>query len=187
MRLCVICDNYATHTHPRVTAWLDKNRRVTLHFTPTSCSWLNLVEIFFGIITRQAIRRGTFTDVTDLQTAIRTYIDSYNNAPNHFPGPRPPTKYSPKSNVNQSTTRDTRAGKIIDDKHNKAVSWYGRMTAAFTGFAYADIDEKRPTSLWIADTLRFHTDTASAIDALMLGATRITHDLAKYFEKRKVL
>ena len=78
VRLCVICDNYATHKHPNVQAWLDKNPRITLHFTPTSCSWLNLVEIFFGIITRQAIRRGTFTDVTDLQTAIRTYIDSYN-------------------------------------------------------------------------------------------------------------
>ena len=61
VRLCVICDNYATHKHPNVQAWLDKNPRVTLHFTPTSCSWLNMVEIFFGIITRQAIRRGTFT------------------------------------------------------------------------------------------------------------------------------
>ena len=71
-------DYYATHTHPRVTAWLDKNPRVTLHFTPTSCSWLNMVEIFFGIITRQPFRRGTFTDVAELQTAIRTYIDSYN-------------------------------------------------------------------------------------------------------------
>ena len=84
VRLCVICDNYATHTHPRVTAWLDKNPRVTLHFTPTSCSWLNMVEIFFGIITRQAIRRGTFTDVAELETAIRTYIDSYNERATPF-------------------------------------------------------------------------------------------------------
>jgi len=84
VRLCVICDNYATHKHPAVRAWLDKNPRVTLHFTPTSCSWLNMVEIFFGIITRQAIRRGTFTDVTDLQTAIRTYIDSYNERATPF-------------------------------------------------------------------------------------------------------
>jgi hypothetical protein len=48
--LHVICDNYATHTHPNVQAWLERNKRVTLHFTPTSCSWLNMVEIFFGII-----------------------------------------------------------------------------------------------------------------------------------------
>jgi transposase len=79
VRLCVICDNYATHTHPRVTAWLDKNPRVTLHFTPTSCSWLNMVEIFFGIITRQAIRRGTFTSVKDLIAAIGIFIDGWND------------------------------------------------------------------------------------------------------------
>jgi len=84
VRLCVVCDNYATHKHPNVQAWLAKNLRVTLHFTPTSCSWLNMVEIFFGIITRQAIRRGTFTDVTELQTAIRTYIDSYNERAKPF-------------------------------------------------------------------------------------------------------
>jgi transposase len=84
VRLCVICDNYATHNHPNVRAWLAKNPRLTLHFTPTSCSWLNMVEIFFGIITRQAIRRGTFTDVTDLQTAIRTYIDGYNERAKPF-------------------------------------------------------------------------------------------------------
>jgi transposase len=58
--LHLVCDNYATHKHPAVKAWLARNPRITLHFTPTSGSWLNLVEIFFGIITRQAIRRGTF-------------------------------------------------------------------------------------------------------------------------------
>jgi len=55
-----------------------KNPRVQLHFTPTSGSWLNLVEIFFGIITRQAIRRGTFTSVKDLITVIETFIDGWN-------------------------------------------------------------------------------------------------------------
>ncbi len=57
-RLHIVCDNYATHKPPTVTAWLARNPRITLHFTPTSGSWLNMVEIFFGIITRQAIRRG---------------------------------------------------------------------------------------------------------------------------------
>jgi transposase len=84
VRLCVVCDNYATHKHPVVRAWLDKNPRITLHFTPTSCSWLNMVEIFFGIITRQAIRRGTYTDVGDLEAAIRTYIDCYNDRAKPF-------------------------------------------------------------------------------------------------------
>lgn len=76
--LHVVCDNYATHHHPNVKAWLAKHPRITLHFTPTSASWMNMVEIFFGIITRQAIRRGTFTSVPDLIGAIRTFIDAYN-------------------------------------------------------------------------------------------------------------
>ena len=65
-QLHVVVDNYATHKHPDVDAWLAKNPRVSLHFTPTSGSWLNLVEVFFGIITRQAIRRGSFRSVADL-------------------------------------------------------------------------------------------------------------------------
>jgi transposase len=77
-QLHVVCDNYATHKHPRVTAWLGKNPRVHLHFTPTSGSWLNLVECFFAIITRQAIRRGTFTSVKDLVAAIETFIQGWN-------------------------------------------------------------------------------------------------------------
>jgi transposase len=78
VKLHVVADNYATHKHPNVKAWLAKNPRVTMHFTPTSGSWLNMVEIFFGIITRQAIRRGTFTSVKDLIAAIETYIDAWN-------------------------------------------------------------------------------------------------------------
>src|SRR4249920_738506 len=78
VRLHVVADNYATHKHPAVTAWLAKHPRVTMHFTPTSGSWLNLVEVFFGIITRQAIRRGSYTSVKDLIAAIETYIDGWN-------------------------------------------------------------------------------------------------------------
>ena len=76
--LHVVADNYATHKHPKIKAWLARNPRVTMHFTPTSGSWLNMVEIFFGIITRQAIRRGTFTSVKDLIAAIETFIDGWN-------------------------------------------------------------------------------------------------------------
>ena len=82
--LHVVCDNYATHKHPNVQAWLAKNPRVQLHFTPTSGSWLNMVEIFFGIITRQAIRRGTFHSVKDLETAIGSYIDGWNERAHPF-------------------------------------------------------------------------------------------------------
>jgi transposase len=78
VKLHLVVDNYATHKHPTVQAWLTRNPRITMHFTPTSGSWLNMVEIFFGIITRQAIRRGTFTSVKDLIAAIETYIDGWN-------------------------------------------------------------------------------------------------------------
>jgi hypothetical protein len=82
--LHVVCDNYGTHKHPKVNAWLAKNPRITLHFTPTSGSWLNLVEAFFSIITRQAIRRGSFPSVPDLITAIRTFIDAWNERCQRF-------------------------------------------------------------------------------------------------------
>ena len=79
VELHVVLDNYGTHKHPAVRAWLTDNPRITLHFTPTGCSWLNMVEIFFGIITRQAIRRGTFRNVKELTTAIGRFIDAYND------------------------------------------------------------------------------------------------------------
>jgi transposase len=79
VELHVVLDNYGTHKHPTVRAWLKANPRITLHFTPTGCSWLNMVEIFFGLITRQAIRRGAFRSVKELTTAIGAYIDAYND------------------------------------------------------------------------------------------------------------
>jgi transposase len=78
VKLHVVADNYATHKHPKVKAWLARNPRIAMHYTPTCGSWLNLVEVFFGIITRQAIRRGTFTSVKDLIAAIETFIDGWN-------------------------------------------------------------------------------------------------------------
>jgi transposase len=84
VQLHVVCDNYATHKHAKVNAWLARNPRIHLHFTPTSCSWLNLVECFFSILTRQAIRRGIFTSVADLTTAIEAYIDDWNQHSHPF-------------------------------------------------------------------------------------------------------
>jgi transposase len=78
VKLHLVVDNYATHKHPAVKAWLARNPRITLHFTPTSGSWLNMVEIFFGIITRQAIRRGSFNSVRELIAAISRFIDGWN-------------------------------------------------------------------------------------------------------------
>jgi transposase len=84
--LRVVCDNYATHKHADVREWLARpdNQRITLHFVPTSCSWLNLVECFFSVITRQAIRRGTFTSVSELISAIGAFIDHWNQHPRPF-------------------------------------------------------------------------------------------------------
>src|SRR3954463_2891273 len=76
--LHVVLDNYHTHKHEDIHQWLARHPRITLHFTPTSGSWLNLVEVFFGIITRQAIPRRSFDNVKQLVAAIRAFIDAYN-------------------------------------------------------------------------------------------------------------
>jgi transposase len=73
-----IDDNLATHTTPEVTAWLARNPHVHVHFTPVGSSWINQIETWFGIITRQSIRRGTVTSVTVLVKQIRDYIDHWN-------------------------------------------------------------------------------------------------------------
>jgi transposase len=77
----IIADNYATHKHPNVKKWLLKHKRVQMHFTPTSSSWLNLVERFFGEITRDCVRDGSFTSVKELERAMRDYIDARNENP----------------------------------------------------------------------------------------------------------
>ena len=72
-------DNYAAHKHPNVKAWLAANPRIQVHFTPTSGSWLNLVEVWFSIIERQAIHRGSFPSVRDLMIKIREFINGWNS------------------------------------------------------------------------------------------------------------
>jgi transposase len=80
----LILDNYGTHKHPKVQQWFADHPRYHLHFTPTSASWLNLVERWFAEITRKRIRRGTFTSVPALITAIREYVRLYNRNPKPF-------------------------------------------------------------------------------------------------------
>jgi putative transposase len=80
----LICDNYATHKHPRVRSWLARRPRFHLHFTPTYSSWLNQVERWFALITNQAIRRGSFESVTDLKRQINAFVDHYNQHPKPF-------------------------------------------------------------------------------------------------------
>ncbi|WP_275442752.1 IS630 family transposase [Arsenicicoccus bolidensis] len=76
--LHLVMDNYATHKKQEVRDWLTDNPRVHVHFTPTSGSWLNLVEVWFSIIERQAIHRGSFGSVKDLNAKIRAFITGWN-------------------------------------------------------------------------------------------------------------
>lgn len=82
--LHLIADNYATHKHPKVQAWLEKHPRFTMHFTPTSASWLNMVERFFRDISESRLRRGVFTSVSELVTAIDEYVAHHNVDPKPF-------------------------------------------------------------------------------------------------------
>jgi transposase len=82
--LHLIVDNYATHKTPQVKRWLKAHPRFHLHFTPTSASWLNMVERLFAEITRQRIRRGVFTSVAELEAAINDWITSRNANPKPF-------------------------------------------------------------------------------------------------------
>ena len=82
--LHLILDNYGTHTHPNVKAWLAAHPRFVLHFTPTSASWLNQVERWFREITTKRIRRGVFHSVPDLVTAIEAYLRETNKNPKPF-------------------------------------------------------------------------------------------------------
>jgi transposase len=82
--LHLIVDNYGTHKHPAVRAWLAAHPRFHLHFTPTGASWLNLVERWFAEITRQRIRRGTFRSVPELTRAIHAYLRDHNQNPRPF-------------------------------------------------------------------------------------------------------
>jgi len=84
LALHLIADNYATHKHPKVRAWLQRHPRFTMHFTPTSSSWLNMVERFFADLTGDVIRAGSFTSVRDLVRDINTYLAARNAAPKPY-------------------------------------------------------------------------------------------------------
>jgi transposase len=88
----VILDNYATHKHPKVLAWLARHPRFVFHFTPTSCSWLNAVETFFAKLTRRRLKRGVFRSIVELQAAINRFIEAHNADPKPFVWTADPTR-----------------------------------------------------------------------------------------------
>jgi transposase len=105
----IICDNYATHKHAAVQSWLKRNQRFHMHFTPTSASWLNMVERFFRDLTTNRLKRGIFRDLEELIMAVGTYIDLHN--------------INPKPLIWTASARDilqkvTRARKALDNVHS---------------------------------------------------------------------
>lgn len=82
--LHLIVDNYATHKHPKVQEWLKKHPRFHMHFTPTSSSWLNLIERWFRDLTQRQLRRGVFRSVAELESAITAYVEHHNASPHGF-------------------------------------------------------------------------------------------------------
>ena len=103
--LHLVMDNYATHKHPNVKAWLEANPRIHVHFTPTSGSWLNLVEVWFSIIEKQAIHRGTFRSVRELMTKIRAFINGWNDHCQPFVWTKTPEQILAKAH--RPTTSDS--------------------------------------------------------------------------------
>ena len=106
--LHLIVDNYGTHQHPRVKAWLRRHPRFHLHFTPTSSSWLNLVERWFRDLTTDRLRRGSFGSVTDLIAAIRAYLDNHNQNPQVFVWSAP---------VDRILTKFAKCKEVLDALH----------------------------------------------------------------------
>ena len=80
----IICDNYATHKHAKVQSWMKRNKRFQVHFTPTSASWLNMVERFFRDISERRLRHGVFRSVDDLVNAVTQYVAHHNEDPKPF-------------------------------------------------------------------------------------------------------
>jgi transposase len=84
VELHLVMDNYAAHKHKNVRNWLEANPRFKVHFTPTHASWMNLVEVWFGLVERQAVRRGVFKSVKDLNGKLRAYIEGWNKRAHPF-------------------------------------------------------------------------------------------------------
>jgi len=101
--LHLVMDNYAAHKHPKVKGWLAANPRVVCHFTPTHASWMNLVEVWFSLIERQAIHRGSFGSVRDLNAKIRAFITGWNDRCHPFVWTKTADQILKKANRKQTS------------------------------------------------------------------------------------
>ena len=105
--LHLIVDNYATHKTPAVKRWLKAHPRFHPHFTPTSASWLNMVERFFAEITRKRFRRGAFSSVAQLKSAIMEYLENHNADPKPFSWTKSAGENPRKSRTGETSVRVT--------------------------------------------------------------------------------
>lgn len=114
--LHLVMDNYAAHKTAEVRDWLEANSRITVHFTPTHASWMNLVEVWFGTLERQAVRRGVFTSVKELNAKIRAFIDGWNARSHLFVWTKTPDQVLAKANPKKTSETDhfgvSTAGKL---------------------------------------------------------------------------
>jgi transposase len=104
--LHLVMDNYAAHKTTEIKDWLAANPRVHAHFTPTHASWMNLIEVWFGIVERQAIRRGVFTSVKDLNTKIRAFVDGWNDRAHPFTWTKTADQVLAKANPQKTSKTD---------------------------------------------------------------------------------
>lgn len=104
--LHLVMDNYAARKKAEVHAWLEAHPRIHVHHTPTSTSWLNLIEVWFGIIDNQAIHRATFGSVTDLNAKIRAFIDGWNNRSHPFIWTKTADEVLTKANGEKTSNAD---------------------------------------------------------------------------------
>jgi len=84
VELHLVMDNYAAHKHAKVKKWIADHPRFKVHFTPTHASWTNLVEVWFGLLERQAVRRGVFKSAKELNSKLRDYIEGWNKRAHPF-------------------------------------------------------------------------------------------------------
>jgi len=91
-KIVLVLDNYATHKHPKVRAWLQRHPRFVFHYTPASASWLNAVEGFFAKLTKRRLKRGVFRSIVDLQAAINRFLNEINDNPQPFTWTADPDK-----------------------------------------------------------------------------------------------
>ena len=96
----LILDNYSTHKHEKVRRWFERRPRYHLHFTPTGASWMNLIEVWFSILTRQRVRRGNFTSVQCLHKALHEFLRTWNEHPTPFAWAKTPAQALKHYNIN---------------------------------------------------------------------------------------